>query len=119
MTTQKEQRKCGRKAQRAARIAQEQGGSEQMNWCGEKQTTISPRIITAKTTHAGRPSRRPNANGRSGRTRVNTTTNRRYHAVHYARKSRIRRNYLHAARDRSIQSQQVGPTLRPVKSSLA
>ncbi len=81
-----------------------------MNWCGEKQTTISPWIITAKTTHAGRPSRRPNANGRSGRTRVSTKTNRRYHAVHYARKSRRRRNYLHAARDRSIQGQQVGPT---------
>ena len=81
-----------------------------MNCCGEKQTTISPGIITAKTTHAGRPSRRPNANGRSGRTRVSTKTNRRYHAVHYARKSRRRRHYLHAARDRSIQSQQVGPT---------
>ena len=81
-----------------------------MNCCGEKQTTISPGIITAKTMHAGRPSRRPNANGRSGRTRVSITTNRRYHAVHYARKSRRRRNYLHAACDRSIQSQQVGPT---------
>ena len=81
-----------------------------MNWCGEKQTAISPRIITTKTTHDSRPSGRPNANGRSGRTRVSITTNRRYHAVHYARKSRRRRNYLHAARDRSIQSQQVGPT---------
>ena len=67
-------------------------------------------IITEKTTHHSRPSRRPNANGRSDRTRVNITTNRRYHAVHYARKSRGRRNYLHAARDRSIQSQQLGPT---------
>src|SRR3954464_13083204 len=109
MATQKERRKCGRKAKRAARIAQEQGGSEQMNWCGEKQTTISPRIITAKTTYAGRPSRRPNANGRSGRTRVNPTTNCRYHAIHYARKSRRRRNHIHAARDWSIQSPKVGP----------
>src|SRR3954462_6853945 len=67
-------------------------------------------IIMMKTTHGNHPSRRPNANGRSDHTRVSITTNRRYHAVHYARKSRRRRNYLHAARDRSIQGQQVGPT---------
>jgi hypothetical protein len=89
------------------------------NWCGENKPRFSPWIITAKTTHADRPSRRPNANGRSGRTRVSTKTNRRSHDVHYARKSRKRRNHLHAARDRSIQSQEVGPTHRPVKSSLA
>src|SRR3954462_5460674 len=47
---------------------------------------------------------------RSGCPRVNTAATRRSHAVHYARKSRRRRNYLHAARDRSIQGQQVGPT---------
>src|SRR4051812_15564492 len=35
--------------------------------------------------------------------------NRRSHAVHYARKSRRRRNYLHSARDQSIQGQKVGP----------
>src|SRR3954469_20286911 len=67
-------------------------------------------IITTKTTHGNRPSRRPNANGRSGHTRVSITTNRRYHAVHYTWKSGRRRNCLHAARDRSIQGQQVGPT---------
>src|SRR3954465_6444087 len=66
-------------------------------------------IITTKMTHGSRPSRRPNANGRSDRTRVNITTNRRSHAVHYVRKSRRRRNYLHAAHDRSTQSQKVGP----------
>src|SRR3954468_8284300 len=66
-------------------------------------------IITAKTMHGNRPSGRPNANGRSGHTRVSITTNRHYHAVHYTRKSRRRRNYLHAARDRSLQGQQVGP----------
>src|SRR3954470_21615760 len=47
---------------------------------------------------------------RSDHTRVSITANRRSHAVHYAWKSRKRRNYLHAARDRSIQGQQVGPT---------
>src|SRR3954469_13429575 len=67
-------------------------------------------IIMAKTMHGSRPSRRPIANGRSDHTRVSITTNRRYHAVHYARKSRRRRNYLDAARDRSIQGQQVGPS---------
>ena len=113
------QRKCERKSQHAARIARAQGSNGQMNCCGKRHTTISPRIITAKTTHAGRPSRRPNANGRSGRTRVSTKTNRRSHDVHYARRSRKRRNHPHATRDRSIQSQEVGPTLRQVKSSLA
>ena len=76
-------------------------------------------IITTRTMHGSRPSGRPNANGRPDHTRVSTKTNRRSHDVHYARKSRKRRNHLHAARDRSIQSQEVGPTLRQVKSSLA
>jgi hypothetical protein len=50
-----------------------------------------------------------NPNARSDRPRVSTAVNRRSHAIHYAWKSRRRRNYLHATRDRSIQGQKVGP----------
>src|SRR3954466_12577201 len=46
---------------------------------------------------------------RSDRPCVSTAANRRSHTIHYARKSRRHRNYLHVARDQSIQSQKVGP----------